>query len=132
VTARYLLDTDTVSFAIRGFGRVKERILERTPGEIAVSALTEAELWFGVSKLGSRRLHRSVEGFLAGVEVLPFDRAAAREFGEIQAFLVARGRPVGVIDAMLAAHARSRDLCLVTHNRRHFDRVAQLSVEDWL
>lgn len=127
-----MLDTDTASFAIRGVGHVKDRILERMPGEIAVSALTEAELWFGVAKLGSRKLQRSVEGFLGGVEILPFDRAAAREFGDVQAGLATRGRPVGVVDALLAAHARSRSMCLVTHNRRHFERIAGLVVEDWV
>jgi tRNA(fMet)-specific endonuclease VapC len=132
VTARYLLDTDTASFAIRGVGRVKDNILARVPGEIAISVLTEAELWFGVNKLASRKLARSVEGFLGGVEVLGFDRAAARDFGELQALLVARGRPIGVVDAMLAAHARSQDLCFVTHNRRHFDRVPKLVVDDWV
>jgi tRNA(fMet)-specific endonuclease VapC len=132
VTVRYLLDTDTVSFAIRGMGRVKENILARVPGEIAISVLTEAELWFGVKKLASRRLERSVEDFLSGVEVLAFDRSAARDFGDLQAFLGARGRTIGIVDALLAAHARSHALSLVTHNRRHFDRVPRLAVEDWV
>jgi tRNA(fMet)-specific endonuclease VapC len=127
-----MLDTDTASFAIRGVGRVGERILAHTPGEIVISSLTEAELWFGVAKRRSRKLQRSVDGFLTDLDVLPFDRAAAREFGDIQAMLVARGRQVGIVDALLAAHARSRGLCLVTHNRRHFDRVARLAVEDWV
>jgi len=132
VTLRYLLDTDTASFAIRGVGRVKDSILSHTPAEVAISALTEAELWFGVKKLGSRRLQRSVEAFLGGMQVLPFDRVAARDFGDVQALLAARGRPIGAVDAMLAAHARSRVLTFVTHNRRHFDRVPRLKVEDWV
>jgi tRNA(fMet)-specific endonuclease VapC len=132
VTVRYLLDTDTASFAIRGVGRVKENVLARMPGELAISVLTEAELWFGVRKLASQKLERSVEGFLGGVDVLAFDRAAARDFGDLQALLAKRGRPIGVIDTMLAAHARSRALCFVTHNRRHFDRVPRLAVEDWV
>ena len=132
MTAHYLLDTDTTSFAIRGVGRVKENVLARRPGEIAISVLTEAELWFGVKKLASRKLERSVEGFLSGVAVLAFDRAAGRDFGGLQAFLIARGRPIGVVDAMLAAHARSLALCFVTHNRRHFDHVPRLVVEDWV
>jgi len=132
VTTRYLLDTDTTSFAIRGVGRVKENLLARTPAEIAISVVTEAELWFGVKRIGSRKLQRAVEAFLGGVEILTFDRAAARDFGDLQALLVGRGRPIGVVDAMLAAHARSRGLCFVTHNRRHFDRVPKLVVEDWV
>lgn len=130
--ARYLLDTDTSSFAIRGVGHVKEHILARSVGELAVSALTEGELWYGVHKVKSIKLQRAVESFLSGVQVLPFDRAAAREFGELQAALASRGRPVGVVDALLAAHARALGLCLVTHNRRHFDRIAGLAVEDWV
>lgn len=129
---KYLLDTNTVSFAIRGVGRVGERILRLRPDEIAVSAVTEAELWFGVDKVGSKRLERAVNGFLSGLPVLDLDRGAARTYGTLRARLERRGAPIGVADTLIAAHAISRGLTLVTNNTRHFKRIPGLAVEDWL
>jgi tRNA(fMet)-specific endonuclease VapC len=129
---KYLIDTNTVSFAIRGVGRVGARLKETDPDDVAVSAITESELWFGVDKRGSGKLRQTVEDFLSGVNVLDYDRPAAREFGRIRALLERRGRPIGIADTMIAAHAVSRGLTLVTNNRKHFGRVSGLRSEDWV
>ena len=128
---KYLLDTNTVSFAIRGLGNVGGRLQEADPSEVVISAVTEAELWFGVEKRRSEKLRRSVEAFLSGVSVLDYDRAAAREYGRVRALLEQRGEPIGIADTMIAAHALSRSLTLVTNNGKHFRRVRDLSLDDW-
>lgn len=127
----YLLDTDTVSFAIRGIGDVGQRLRAADPTTIAVSVVTESELWFGVRKLASRRLERIVRDFLDAVTVLDFDREAARAYGTLRALLESRGTPIGIADTMIAAHAVSTQRVLVTSNTRHFARVPRLRVQNW-
>jgi tRNA(fMet)-specific endonuclease VapC len=128
---KYLLDTNTVSFAIRGVGRVGARLRQADPEDVALSVVTEAELWFGVEKRASDRLRRSVEAFLSGVTILEYSRPAAREFGRVRALLEKRGRPIGIADAMIAAHALSQGMTLVTNNMKHFRHVRGLRSEDW-
>lgn len=129
---KYLLDTNTVSFALRGVGSVGERLRDSDPTEIAVTAITEAELWFGVRKLGSKKLERAVIGFMDAVLVVPFDRAAARSYGTLRALLETRGTPIGIADTMIAAQALVSGCIMVTNNRRHFRRVPGLKTDDWL
>ncbi len=129
---RLLLDTDTISYAIRGHGRVAERLLDHRPSEIGVSAISVAELRFGAHKRGSRKLHRLIDTFLAPVVEVPFDSRAADRYGEIAAELRSRGEPIGMADAMIAAHALALGVVLVTHNLRHMNRVAGLQIEDWV
>src|SRR5206468_10871750 len=126
-----LLDTNTVSFAVRGIGGVSDRLREADPQEIVISAITEAELWFGVRKSGSRRLERAVSGFLDAIAVLVLDRSAARSYGTLRALLENRGTPIGIADTMIAAHALASACVLVTNNGRHLRRVPGLKLEDW-
>jgi predicted nucleic acid-binding protein len=86
-------------------GKVGNRLRETAPTEIAVSVVTEAELWFGVRKAGSRKLERAVTGFLDAVVVLELDRTAARRYGTLRALLESRGTPIGIADTMSAAYA---------------------------
>ncbi len=129
---KYLLDTNMVSFAIRGIGAVGDRLREVEPADVAVSAVTEAELWFGVRTTGSRKLERAVVGFLDAVTVLAFDRPTARRYGTLRALLESRGTPIGIADTMIAAQALAATCVMVTNNLRHFRRVPGLKTEDWL
>jgi tRNA(fMet)-specific endonuclease VapC len=128
---KYLLDTNTVSFAIRGVGGAGARLLATDPADVAVSAITEAELWFGVQKLGAPRLRRAVEAILASMTVLPVTSEVARGYGVLRAWLEARGRPIGLADTFIAAHAQHRRLTLVSNNTKHLGRVPGLALEDW-
>jgi tRNA(fMet)-specific endonuclease VapC len=128
---KFLLDTNTVSFAIRGIGQVGDRLLATAPSDVAISAVTEAELWYGVQKRGAPRLRRAVEAILSEMVVLPVTSEVARAYGELRVWLEKRGRPIGLADTFIAAHARSQSLKLVTNNTRHFHRVPDLQVEDW-
>jgi tRNA(fMet)-specific endonuclease VapC len=128
----YMLDTDTVSFALRGQGRVSERLLEHRPSEVCVSSLTLAELRYGADVRRSRRLHRLIDAFVDAIEVTGFDRNAPDRFGSLGALLARRGVPIGTLDTLIAAHALELGLTLVTHNARHFSRVPGLTIESWL
>jgi tRNA(fMet)-specific endonuclease VapC len=127
----FLLDTDTVSFALRGRGQVVTHLLNHRPSEIHLSSITLAELRYGADRKGSRKLHNLIDTFIASVTVLPFDRAAADRFGLVAMALARRGAPIGEFDTLIAAHALAARLTLVTNNIKHFTRVAGLRVENW-
>lgn len=131
MTLVYMLDTDTVSFALRGKGNVVAALLQRAPTELCISSVTLAELRFGADRRGSNKLHALIDLFTHTIGVMPFDVAAAAEFGRIGAALANSGTPIGQMDTMIAAHALSLGLSLVTNNSRHFDRVSGLRVENW-
>jgi tRNA(fMet)-specific endonuclease VapC len=128
---RFLLDTDTISFALRGQGGVAGELRRRPPSGVCTSSIVMGELELGVAQRGSRKLRRELDALYSGLEVLPYDAAAARRYGRLAAALLDAGVPIGVEDTMVAAHALSRGLALVTHNRKHFERVPGLRVEDW-
>ncbi len=127
----FMLDTDTVSWALRGQGAVPTRLLEHRPSQLCVSSITLAELRFGANAKGSRKLHRLIDTFVKSVAVLPFDEAAADRFGPVASALARRGEPIGTFDTLIAAHAMSVGLTFVTNNLKHFQRVAGLKTANW-
>ena len=129
--ARYMLDTDTVSHALRGYGHAGERLLALNPSDVCMSALTLSELRYGADLRGSRKLHRLIEAFASGVDTVPFDAECAGLYGRVASLLDKKGTPIGVFDALIAAHALSLDVTLVTNNTRHFTRVDGLRTENW-
>jgi tRNA(fMet)-specific endonuclease VapC len=128
---QYMLDTDIVSFALRGRGAVASRLMEHRPSEICISSITLAELRFGAEARRSRKLHRLIDTFVGSVTVIPFDQLAADRFAPVAAALARRGEPIGTFDTLMAAHALSRGLTFVTNNSKHFQRVAGLKTENW-
>jgi len=128
----FMLDTDTVSWALRGQGAVAERVLAHRPSQLCVSAITLAELRFGADAKASRALHRLIDTFIESVAVMPFDQAAADRFGAVGASLAKRGEPIGTFDTLIAAHALACGLTLVTNNTKHFQRVAGLRLANWI
>ena len=129
---RYLLDTNTASYIIKGNRPAVDRHLGKVPMEqVTISAVTEGELRFGAARLPRAiGLHRLVEEFLLRAAVLPWDSNAAREYGQLRATLEAGGRPMGNLDMMIAAHALALGLVLVTSDQA-FRRIRKLKVEDW-
>jgi tRNA(fMet)-specific endonuclease VapC len=125
MSLEFMLDTDMVNWSLRGQGAVSARILEQRPSQLCVSSVTLAELRFGADAKRSRKLH------VASVGVLPFDQAAADRFGPIANALARRGEPIGTFDTLIAAHALSSGLTLVTNNTRHFNRVSGLKLANW-
>ena len=129
---RYLLDTNTAGYAIKGnVARVRQRLLTVPMSEVGISVITEAELRFGVVRLPAAiRLKDLVAEFLLRVEVLPWNSAAAQRYADIRAALERSGKPMGNMDMLIAAHALAVEAVLVTHDRV-FRRVKGLTLEDW-
>ena len=132
MAVRYLLDTNTASYVIKGnFPRVREHLLKVPMADVGISSVTEAELRFGVARIpGARKLAVAVEEFLLRLEILPWDSACARRYAELRASLEGVGEPMGNMDMMIAAQALGADAVLVTHDRV-FRRVKGLRVDDW-
>ena len=128
----FMLDTDSVSFALRGHGRVAEVLARRAPSEVCVSAISAAELRFGAAKRGSRKIHAALRSFFAAVQVMPFDSSAADQFGEVAAALSGAGAPIGQMDTLIASHALSLGATLVSNNQKHFSKVPGLKLDNWV
>lgn len=99
---------------------------------MCVSSVTLMELVYGAERSAQPdRNRRDIEAFVARLRVLPYDREAAEHTGRIRAELARAGTPIGPYDQMIAGHARSRGLTVVTANTREFERVPGIAVEDW-
>ena len=128
---RYMLDADTVSYALRGQGQVAARLLEHQPSELCISAITLAELNFGAEAKRSQKIRRAIRSFAKDVAVVPFDETSAARFAVVAAALSTRGQPIGLYDTLVAAQALALGVTIVTNNTRHFSRVPGLAVESW-
>lgn len=129
----YVLDTNTASAAIKGSARLDRRIGEIPTEQWCISAVTRAELRFGVARRPeATRLAQVVETFLSVVRTEAWDERAADAHGRLRAELAAAGRRIGDFDEMIAAHALALRATLVTDNVRHFSRIAELSIENWI
>lgn len=130
---RYLLDTNICIYIIKQRPKkVIENIRALSVGEVAVSAITLAELEYGAAKSSRPEQNRdALIAFTAPFEILPFDDNASLHYGEIRASLEISGQVIGAMDMLIAAHARSRSLTLVTNNSREFQRVHGLVIENW-
>lgn len=130
---RYMLDTNICIHLIRHKPpEVLARFAALSVGDVSVSAITLAELWHGVSKSQyHERNQEALEGFLIPLIVAPFDYDAAVAYGIVRAALERQGTPIGALDTLIAAHALSLDVTLVSNNVREFSRVPGLSVVDW-
>ncbi len=130
---KYMLDTNICIYAIKNRPeQVLEHIKDNMEYGMCISSITLAELEHGVAKSAfSEKNRAALTKFLTILEVLPFDDSAAREYGEIYADLQKQGTPIGMMDALIAGHSRSKGLTLVTNNVREFKRVPGLYIENW-
>lgn len=131
---RYMLDTNICIELIRGRSKQILAKLRRHPvGSVCISSITLAELQFGVARSSDPgRNAIALAHMIAPLETLSFDDHAAAAYGRARADLERAGTPIGALDTLIAAHALSAGAVLVTNNRRKFDRVARLHVENWL
>jgi tRNA(fMet)-specific endonuclease VapC len=129
---RYLLDTNTVSYAIKGDPQpVRERLKVLPKSAVALSVFTQAELLYGLARRPEAvRLQAEVEAFLRDSQILPWNSPIAAAYGELRAAQERKGRPLSHEDLMIAAHSLALDLTLVTHDAA-FSFVDGLRTEDW-
>jgi tRNA(fMet)-specific endonuclease VapC len=131
---RYMLDTNICIYLIKRKPlAVMETFKAYSVGDIGVSSITVSELWYGVAK--SRRQETNAQAlaqFLLSLTVSPFDGGAAEAYGAIRAALEREGQPIGAMDMLIAAHAVSLGVVLVTNNTREFSKVPDLIVENWV
>jgi tRNA(fMet)-specific endonuclease VapC len=133
MTVRYMLDTNICIDVINERPGKLIQKFERHAEQLCMSSITLAELLYGAEK-SSRRLAslETVANFSSRLQVLSFGSDAAAHYGQIRAELETGGTPIGPYDMLIAAHARSDGLIVVTRNRREFDRIPGLRVESWL
>jgi len=129
-----MLDTNICIHAIRRNEPAVLRRLEKiSPRDVSISIIVAAELWTGVMKSRERqRNEQALKEFLTFIEVLDWPGQAARVYGEIRATLEAKGRSIGAMDLLIAAHAVHEHATLVTRNRDEFARVDGLTIESWM
>jgi tRNA(fMet)-specific endonuclease VapC len=130
----HLLDTDIASFIIKGRSpTIAATLADIPPDRVCVSAVTRAELMYGLKRLPpAHLLQLGVRRFLKIVRVLPWDAEAADYYAEIRHQLMGSGQPIGDLDMMIAAHALALGAVLVTNNTRHFALItAPLMMVSW-
>ena len=130
---KYMLDTNIVIYTIKKRPDPVRRAFKTHEGRMCISAVTWGELVFGAehSQQTERNL-ADVEAMASRLEVIPFDRKGAEHFGQVRAELYRIGKPVGPYDMMIAGHARSLGLVLVTNNTKEFERIKGLRIENWV
>ena len=129
----FMLDTDICIYLLNERDAALRGLFESHAAEICISAITHAELCYGVSH--SERVERNrheLDSFLLDLVVLPFDADAGTHYGDIRHVLTRKGVLIGANDLLIASHARSADATLVTNNEREFNRVPDLRIENWL
>jgi tRNA(fMet)-specific endonuclease VapC len=131
---RYMLDTNACIGIINGDPpSLRERLLQVEPGAIAISQIVRYELEFGVCNSRRQQKNRAnLTHFLKYVRVMDWSDGQSIEVAQVRCELARKGQPIGHYDTLIAAHARSLDAILVTHNTREFERVAGLQLEDWI
>jgi tRNA(fMet)-specific endonuclease VapC len=129
---KYLLDTNILIFLIKQKpAHVLARFAQHPVSDVGISAITVAELEYGVAKSGSAKNRLVLDGWMQLLQRPAFDQAAAHAYGRVRAVLTQRGQPIGPLDTLIAAHALALNVTLVTNNVREFSRVPGLRVEDW-
>lgn len=129
---RFLLDTDLCIRVLRDRSPSLRERFNRDAEGLSISTIVLTELLRGAGKSARPEDNRrEVENFASRLEVLSFDAAAADHAADIRVDLERRAQSIGSYDVLIAGHARSRGLVVVTGNRGEFDRVEGLRCEDW-
>ena len=129
---KYLLDTDTLIYVFKRAGNCLAQLDRQNDSDIAISTINLFELEYGMGKSDNRvKMDSYVASLCRRYAVLDFDRAASQQAGVIRALMHTRGKPIGPYDIQMAGIALSKNLTIVTRNKREFERVPGLQVENW-
>ena len=128
-----MLDTNIVIYTMKNKPASVRSAFKKHDGRMCISSITYMELVYGAEHSANPvRNLTSLEGFIARIDVLPLDDSAAVHAGQIRAELANLGTPIGPYDQLIAGHARSQGLVLVTNNENEFSRVSGLRLENWV
>ena len=131
---KYLLDTNICIYVINEKPKKVLRKFERYPvHEFAISSITHAELQYGVAKSKHKnRNQEALDGFLLPLTILPFHgKRLVERYGNLRIFLESKGKTIGPLDTLIAAHALSLDLTIISNNIKEFSRIPNLKCENW-
>lgn len=128
---RYLLDTDICSYIIKKRPAVLRHFERTQQREVAISAVTAAELFYGAARASGAQYQEAVRIFTRYITVLDWPKSAVEHYGALRARLEEKGAVIGEMDMMIAAHALAIKCVLVTNNTRHFARIEDLILENW-
>ncbi len=129
---QFMLDTNICIYIINQKPRyVFEKFEQYEIGQIGISSITASELAFCVEKSGSERNKAALMKFFAPLEIVPFDESAIWHYARTRQALQSRGTPIGTMDLLIASHALSLGVTLVTNNTKEFERVDGLILENW-
>ncbi|WP_341525642.1 type II toxin-antitoxin system VapC family toxin [Nostoc sp. UHCC 0302] len=129
----YLLDTDTCIYWLNGRQPVREKLLTVGWSKVSICAITAAELYYGA--YNSNRVSENLanaEQFIQNLPVLPLSDPALKKFGELKAELRKIGQTIAEFDLLIASVALTRNYILVTNNTRHYSRISNLQLENWI
>lgn len=129
----YLLDTNIVSYWMRGDPPLIRKIKSCSPSELSLSTITLAEIYYGIEKSPRKKKERrnKIERIKSQLDIYPFNERAAAKYGVLRAQLEKQGQPISERDLQIASIALANKLRVVTHNTKEFGRIAKLNVEDW-
>ena len=130
---KYLIDTNICIYIMNKLpAGVIKKFKQFALGDVGISTITVSELQYGVAKSIHRKENQQrLEQFMAPLEILAYDEMAAKAYGDIRFHLEKYGQPIGPLDVLIAAHALSKNLILVTNNDKEFKRIKNLQVENW-
>lgn len=127
----FMLDTNIVSHILKGHPKVIKKLTSKSISSICISAITEAELQYGLAKRPeAKRLHLLVREFLRTVDVLPWDTSITQRYGKVRFKMEKEGKGIGSLDLLIATHALDTRCVLVT-NDHVFQNITELKIEDW-
>lgn len=129
----YMLDTDTSIYIMKARPASVRKRFEKHRDEVCISVVTYAELLYGVERSSAKvKNQQAIDAFVQLLEVYDWTTAAAAHYAAIRAELDGVGAPIGAMDIMIAAHARSLNATVVTNNTRHFGKVTRLKTVNWV
>ncbi|WP_162847956.1 type II toxin-antitoxin system tRNA(fMet)-specific endonuclease VapC [Mariprofundus erugo] len=130
---KYMLDTNIVIYTIKNRPAHVRDSFKLHDGQMCISSVTFGELVYGAERSSQpERNLADIQGLVARLEIVPFDEHATEHFGQLRAELYNIGQPIGPYDMMIAGHARSMGLILVTNNEKEFARVPGLRLQNWI
>ncbi len=134
MVVRYMFDTDTCIATIKDRPEsIRRRLVELLEGEVGISSIVAAELWYGVSLSQRQKQNKAaLKDFMEYVRILDWPYDASPVYGRVRSLLKKKGTPVGAMDLLIASHALWLNVTLVTNNTKEFSRIPGLKIENWV